>query len=155
MDKQYNTDYMRVYRKTPKGRAMMLISNYIRNDRNNGFGEVIDFDTEWMIENVLSKPCAHCGKEGWDIIGCNRLDNSRGHTKDNVEPCCRECNISLGAIEYNSKPVCQYSIDGKFIERFESAMDAERKGGFNHSHIFECCNGKLKTHKKFKWAYEY
>ena len=31
---------MKEYRKTPLGRAQMLISNYIRNDRDNGFGKV-------------------------------------------------------------------------------------------------------------------
>lgn len=25
-------------------------------------------------------------------IGCDRIDNSKGHTKDNVVPCCVECD---------------------------------------------------------------
>ena len=25
-------------------------------------------------------------------IGCDRVDNSKGHTKDNVVPCCITCN---------------------------------------------------------------
>lgn len=153
MEKGYSTNYMGEYRNTPKGRAKMLIANYVRNDRNNGFGNVIDFDSEWMVENIMNKSCAHCGKTGWKIIGCNRLDNSKGHTKDNVEPCCRECNISQGATEYNSKLVSQYTLDGVLVDKYYSAMDAERKTGFNHSHIIECCNGKIKTYKKYKWVY--
>lgn len=154
MDKQYYRDWVREFRKTPSGRANMLLRNYIRNDRNNGFGDVIDFDADWMVENIMNKPCVHCGKTGWDKIGCNRIDNSKGHTKDNVEPCCRECNISLGAIEFNSKTVYQYTLDGELVSKYSSAMDVERATGFNHSHIIECCNGKIKTYKKYKWVYE-
>lgn len=153
MDNQRLAEIARKYRKTPKGRALMLLENYIRNDKANGFGNVIDFDSDWIVENIFTKPCAHCGETDWTKIGCNRFDNSKPHTKDNVEPCCRSCNCSLGAIESRSKKVCQYDLDGNLIETFDSCMDAERKYGFNHSHINECCNGILKTHKKFKWEY--
>lgn len=29
-------------------------------------------------------------------MDCNRIDNSKPHTKDNVEPCCKSCNSRLG-----------------------------------------------------------
>ena len=144
---------MREYRETPKGRANMLIANYKRNDRNNGFGDVVDFDSQWIVENIFTV-CPHCGETDWHKLGCNRLDNSRGHTKDNVEPCCRRCNIGLGAVENNSKKVYQYTLDDELVNEYESAMDAERKTGFNHSHIIESCNGKHNKHKNYKWSYE-
>lgn len=79
---------------TPMGRANNMITAYNQQDetQNRGRG---DLDSRWVVENILSKPCAHCGKTGWNVIGCNRLDNSKPHTKDNVEPCCFECNIKL------------------------------------------------------------
>lgn len=82
------------YRQTPMGRASYLLSNYNKADKkyNRGKG---DLTAKWIVERIFSQPCAHCGKTGWDIIGCNRLDNSKPHTMDNVEPCCLECNISL------------------------------------------------------------
>jgi hypothetical protein len=30
------------------------------------------------------------------LIGCDRLDNDKGHTKDNVVPCCVSCNTVRG-----------------------------------------------------------
>lgn len=92
--RKYENKYLKEYRKTPMGRAKILLSNYNRNDRihNRGKG---DLTAKWIVENIFSKPCAHCGKEGWQVIGCNRIDNSKPHSKDNVEPCCRECNIKL------------------------------------------------------------
>lgn len=90
------------YRHTPNGRAKNLMSLYRYSDKRDGYRETVDFDSNWMIENILLKPCAHCGKTGWQIIGCNRIDNTKGHSKDNVEPCCKPCNDKLG-LEYQWK----------------------------------------------------
>lgn len=62
---------------------------YRHRDRKNNLS-VCDFDDVWLMENVTSKPCIYCGKI--DTIGCDRLDNTKGHTKDNVVPCCKTCN---------------------------------------------------------------
>lgn len=82
------------YYNTPIGRAHRLVSAYNRKDSlyNRGKGNLT---AQWIVDNILSKPCAHCGKEGWKIIGCNRLDDTLPHTKDNVEPCCFTCNRKL------------------------------------------------------------
>lgn len=80
--------------KTPYYRAVYLLASYNNNDKkyNRGKG---DLTADWIVDNILFKPCVHCGKEGWNIIGCNRLDNNKPHTKDNVEPCCFKCNRKL------------------------------------------------------------
>lgn len=64
------------YNKTPMGRASILLGTYNQSDKkyNRGKG---DLTAQWIVDNIFSKPCAHCGKEGWQIIGCNRLDNSK------------------------------------------------------------------------------
>ena len=79
---------------SPIGRASSLLKSYNASDveHDRGLGNLTP---EWIVENIFSKPCAHCGKEGWKIIGCNRIDNSKPHSKDNVEPCCKECNNKL------------------------------------------------------------
>lgn len=92
--KEQFADYQIQYRKTPIGRASRLLGNYNATDKTHGRGKG-DLTASWILENILSQPCAHCGKTGWDIIGCNRLDNTKPHTMDNVEPCCLECNKKL------------------------------------------------------------
>lgn len=87
-------DCCKNYRKNPIIRAKKLISNYNASDIEHFRGKG-DLTADWIIENIFSKPCAHCGKEGWDVIGCNRLDNNKPHSKENVEPCCKECNNKL------------------------------------------------------------
>lgn len=82
------------YGKTPMGRAHYLLCAYKQSDKicNRGKG---DLTAKWIVENIFSKPCAHCGETDWTKLGCNRLDNTKPHTMDNVEPCCKKCNLRL------------------------------------------------------------
>lgn len=88
---EYMKQYQKQYSKTPMGRAFNLLSAYQQKDKKYGRGECT-LTAQWIVDNIFTKPCAHCGKTGWKIIGCNRIDNSLPHTPDNVEPCCEECN---------------------------------------------------------------
>lgn len=133
-------------------RATHLLCGYRKQDKKNGFGNIIDFDGKWIVDNILSKPCVHCGESDWTKIGCNRIDNSKPHTKDNVEPCCRHCNISLGSVDNNSKKVYQYTLDGQFVKEWFSMADAKRNG-YQSACICHCCKGRLKSHKGYKWSY--
>lgn len=89
-----NTSYMRLYRKTPIGRANMLLQRYKRRDKETNRGDCT-LTAQWIVENIFTKPCVHCGEIDWRKIGCNRIDNSKPHTIDNVEPCCGKCNVKL------------------------------------------------------------
>lgn len=86
-----NKQRKRDYRKTPKGRASCLLHGYKRSDVNNNRGECT-LTVEWIINNIFSKPCHYCGETDWLKIGCDRIDNSKPHTPDNVVPCCKDCN---------------------------------------------------------------
>lgn len=134
-------------------RAAYLAYSYKQSDLNQG-REKGDLTAKWIRDNIISKPCAHCGKTGWDVIGCNRLDNSKPHTKDNVEPCCFECNYTLAAKELR-KQVYQYTLDGELVKVWESAAEAGRNG-YSANCISSCCNGHKyrHTHKGYRWSYE-
>lgn len=155
-NREHVLEYDKNYSKTQYGRASYLLCSYNREDEvhNRGKGNLT---AQWIVENIFSKPCAHCGETDWHKLGCNRLDNSKPHTKDNVEPCCVDCNKKLGG-EYNksrySKKVYQYSIDGKLIKVWESACECGRNG-FDKQNISKCCRGVygFKTHNGYKWSY--
>lgn len=54
-----------------------------------------DLTPKWFEENIKSKSCAYCNRD--DVrIGCDRIDNSIGHIKTNVIPCCGDCNRTRG-----------------------------------------------------------
>lgn len=82
------------YIKTKFGRATILLTRYNSADIEKGRGKG-DLTAEWIVENIFTQPCPYCGETDWRKIGCNRIDNSKPHTMDNVEPCCGECNIKL------------------------------------------------------------
>lgn len=85
-------------RNTKLGRARSLLNAYNQSDEIRGRGKG-DLTPKWIVENIFTKPCVHCGVTGWDVIGCNRLDNSKPHTKDNVEPCCFKCNLKQPRVQ--------------------------------------------------------
>ena len=96
--KQYNIDnkeqkkqYNKQYNKTPMGRASNILTSYRQLDKKYNRGECT-LTAKWMVENIFSKPCHYCGETDWTKIGCDRIDNSKPHTPDNVVPCCKNCN---------------------------------------------------------------
>ena len=76
----------------PMNWAKNMVNKYRSTDRDRGFDDSKTITAEWFVQNIMYKPCAHCGLRQVGAIGVNRLDNTKGHTIDNVEPCCLKCN---------------------------------------------------------------
>lgn len=74
-----------------RGKASKMLSSYRHIDIVNNT-EQCDMSIDWLIDNILTQACHYCGDTR--RIGCDRIDNDRGHTKDNVVPCCIECNTA-------------------------------------------------------------
>ena len=53
----------------------------------------------------------------------------------------------------NSKKVLQLSLSGELIREWPSTMECGRNG-FTQQSVAACCNGKLKSHKGFRFEYE-
>lgn len=161
-----NKEYLRKWReshpnynrewaeKNPMKRAALdRIHSHNQSDKINKRGEG-DLTVEWYIENILSKSCVHCGETDWRKLGCNRLDNSKPHTKDNVEPCCRRCNSILGNKSSKSKRIDQISpIDGEVIASFIGAREVERQFGYNQGNISACARGEKEKANGYIWKY--
>lgn len=148
--KQRQTEAVKRYRNTILGKANKLLHAYNELDRKYHRG-VGDLTPEWIVDNILNKSCVHCGESDWHKLGCNRLDNTKPHSKDNVEPCCRECNLGLVGLE--TKQVYQYTLQGELVKIWKSSMECGRNG-FTQSSISQCCNGKLKQHKGYIWSHK-
>lgn len=53
-----------------------------------------------------------------------------------------------------TKEVFQYSLKGKYINKYKSLGEAARSLGLSScSHIGECCRGKIDSYKGFIWRY--
>ncbi len=52
-----------------------------------------------------------------------------------------------------SKKVYQYTLDGELVKTYDSTLDAANYG-FVQTNISNCCIGKRKTHKGYRWSYK-
>ncbi|MBO7732700.1 MAG: hypothetical protein J6S67_09115 [Methanobrevibacter sp.] len=98
-NKEQKTMYNKQYYQTPIGMAHCKVNNYSRLDKKHNRGECT-ITPEWMIDNIFNGHCIYCGKSDWAELGCDRIDNSKPHTPDNVVPCCGECNTKRGNKSY-------------------------------------------------------
>ncbi len=73
-----------------RAKASKMLSSYKNKDKKKNL--TFDLETNWFIENILTKFCIYCGTD--KNVGADRLDNSKGHTKENVVPCCFRCNAT-------------------------------------------------------------
>lgn len=91
-----------------RAKASKMVSQYKLKDDKKGFG-ICDLDIDFMINDIFNKSCVYCGVK--ENIGCDRVDNNKGHAKDNVVPCCYRCNSVRG----NHFTHNQFLIIGVFI----------------------------------------
>lgn len=100
-----------------RSKASKMISAYKCKDKRNGVEHSCDIDIDWMINNIMLKSCIYCGDT--KRMGCDRIDNSKGHTKDNVVPCCYECNCARN----NNFSFDEMKIIGKAIREVKDARN--------------------------------
>ena len=60
---------------------------------------------------------------------------------------------NMGSLSRFSVKVNQYTLDGQFIKRWDSIIDAERALGVIHQHISKVCKGQRNQTGGYKWSY--
>lgn len=94
-------DSYRVYGKpavdeTKEMRAERLANAYKKIDERKGLDNNITAD--YILKHIFNTTCMKCGESDWHKLGCDRIDNTKGHLVDNVVCACRECNIKRNTI---------------------------------------------------------
>ena len=80
----YQNDQMHKLRKTPT----IVYSVYKCNAKSRGLEFSISLED---LIGLWGLPCTYCGKP-IETVGIDRIDNSKGYTKDNITSCCKVCN---------------------------------------------------------------
>lgn len=75
---------------------------------------------------------------------CNRQYNTRYGTRSK-----RQAESVRGK---NCKPVAQMTMEGNLIRRWSSISEAAKFLGIHRTGIGMCCNGRIGSYLKFKWA---
>lgn len=83
--------YRKQYQETPYGRALNLIRNYRQSDRQQNRGDCT-LTAQWVVDKIFTRSCLYCGESDWQLLGCDRIDNSKPHTPNNVVCSCGKCN---------------------------------------------------------------
>lgn len=99
-NKQKQSEYNKTYKDTIKGRASNLVGNYRAKDKRVFGDNSSTIDREYMINNILNSSCIYCGETDYHKLGCDRIDNAKPHTKDNVVCSCWDCNNKRNTLPY-------------------------------------------------------
>lgn len=119
---------------------------------------------KWINDYEWFAPSASAPK--WDYDSC--FIEAKKYTKlaDFIKNCGRTYKVAkdndwikdyiwLKKKDISKKVVLQYSLQGKFIARYNGVREATRINGFSsNSGISMCCNGKLNYAYGFIWRYE-
>jgi len=129
-DKQYReenkakiTVQQKNYKSSQWGRAVNLKGNYISIDKKKGFPTDQVVDADWIVENIFGSQCIYCGDSDWTKLGADRIDNTKGHTPDNIVCACESCNESRGD-KFTVEEFIQYR---KLHPREQPIPDADDK----------------------------
>lgn len=82
------------YRKTPKGRYSHLKTTARIHNRP------LELSRDEFVIIIGNSICSYCsGNLDSSGYGLDRVDQSKGYTKDNCVPCCGQCNRWKGRLE--------------------------------------------------------
>lgn len=96
----------------------------------------------------------------------NHKDECKTNNRlDNLEWCDSKYNNNYGTRTKRSsethlnrkdlsKPVKQFTKDGRFITDYPSIAEAERQTGFDQTYISKCCKGRYKQAYGYIWRYK-
>lgn len=77
--------YLKDYQITLKGKYRTMKGSGLKRNYK------VDITFE-EFSKIVSNPCAYCG-ENEKRIGIDRIDNTKGYTLANSNPCCTTCNM--------------------------------------------------------------
>lgn len=153
--------------RTRHGLTACIYSSQRHRSEKKGYSPP-EYDIDELHEWLLSQELFHKLYNEWMESGyssqkrpsVDRIDDYKGYSLDNIQLMTWDENRVKsyqdkidGKNNKGSRPVNQYSLDGEFIERFHSLIEAQRVTGVQRSNINHCCLGTRKWAGGFIWKF--
>lgn len=126
-------DFIKNLKRLKKGEASF--NRVFADYKNRAVMKTHEFKlSKQLFRELIVKPCVYCGDSlsntsktkhcngAFKYTGLDRVDNNRGYIKDNVEPCCTDCNFAKA---------------GKSKEEFLVWIERLKNFNPNHSQVDE------------------
>jgi hypothetical protein len=127
---------------------------------NYNSGELREWAMSQDVFHVLYDEWVKSGYESKQTPSCDRLDDYKPYTLDNLRITTWDENRSRshsdmmnGINNKRSKSVAQYDLDGVLIQEFHSQLQAMRVTGVRQGDISACCRGVQKKASGFVWKF--
>ena len=120
---------------------------------NRLYVRLCDNEQNWFEVHRLVATAFIPNPRGYDVV--HHIDhNPRNNRVENLIWMDGSEHHAMHNVEDKSKTVYQYTMDGELVKVWDSSNEGGRNG-FNQARVCLCCVGKAKTHKGYKWSYDY
>lgn len=129
--KIYNSEFYKNYYSNKEGKSAIMAYGYKRSDKIKGFDTEKNVTPEWIQENIFNgQKCIYCGDSDWTHLGCDRIDNTKGHTPDNIVCACGICN-AVRRDRYSVEEFIEYrkTHPRDLSSRMPKSFDLEEQNG--------------------------
>jgi hypothetical protein len=83
-------DRIRNYREENFKNIPLFFKEYVKGAYERGYSMELQFED---FKEMVLKPCYYCtSRKENEVNGIDRVDNSKGYTKENCVSCCQTCN---------------------------------------------------------------
>jgi len=114
-NREYYKEYSKRYNQTTKARLKRKYYTYKFTDKRDNLSTTIDFSFDDFLCLLSINRCVYCGST--TNLGLDRIDNTKGHSKDNVLVCCLRCN----ALRSNKFTVNEMKQIGQVLRKIDKA----------------------------------
>lgn len=91
-NKTQQSAYNKKFYQTIAGMASRRRNHYLADDKEKGFDTAQTVSADWISEYILTGFCIYCHDTEPYHLGCDRIDENKGHTPENVVCACPICN---------------------------------------------------------------